>query len=233
MPAPVQRLAPNWSRVVVAFVGAFAAAAVPILIPLALGITVPDDKVGALVAVVLIYSVAFMVGIFLSGQWAARIEPEATTTPLPLEEVRRRILALNSLAIPFQVREVAPNHFFVEWKGDAVRTQSTSTGGVRAFSRVKLRLVEASHQARAVDLQAQLEWSDDREHFQWHGSFRFFRGITFASYQQGPQYGLALRRGEWAVSEGHRYDFVIDELKQPLVQAVVLSGWTWQPVVFR
>lgn len=233
MSAPEQRFAPKSPRVAIALIGAFAAAIVPTGLALALGVEVRDEQVGVLVAIVLAYSVLFVAGIFLSGQWASRIEPTAATAPLPLDEVRRRLLALNHLALPFRVREAEPNHFFVEWTGDAIRTLATSTGGARAFSRVSLRLIESSHQARSVDLQAQIAWSDDRGNYQWHGAFQFFRGINFASYQRGAQYGLVLRHGDWAVSEGYRYRFVIDELKHPLVQAVVLSGWTWQPVIFR
>ncbi len=174
-----------------------AAGIIPVVIPLALGLTVSGDAVWVLLAVVLVYSVFFLYLIGRLGQWAARIEPAAGVAPRPLDDVRRTLLALNDGHVSFHVYDAAPDHLVVEW----VSRGETS----RAVRRVHLRFRSHRHQVRVVETRAQAEWTDARSLPRWRGSFQFFRGIELSA----------------------------DPSKRPLVAAVLQSGWTWQPVVFR
>lgn len=233
MPAPVQRFAPTSSRVAIALIGAFATAVVPVALPLALGITVSDSQLTPLLVGVLLYSAVFMVGIFWSGQWATRIVPPSDILSVDDAEMRRRVLALNALSLPYEVIEDRPGHFLVQWKPEIIRTQQTATGGVKTSSRMVVRLVAHRRQARAVDIVTKVSWSDDTQNYRWHGGVSGFRGFGLASCRLSGEYGVAFHRGAWTVTPGHRWSYSLDELKQPLMQVVLLSGWTWQPVVFR
>jgi len=45
-------------------------------------------------------------------------------------------------------------------------------------------------------------------------------------------YGLFFKDGAWQLDDAYRYSYTLNELKQPLVEAVVTGGWTYQPVAF-
>jgi hypothetical protein len=62
------------------------------------------------------------------------------------------------------------------------------------------------------------------------GSWSFFRGITFFQYERGALFGLFFKDGHWTTT-AYDYRFCLAEMKNPLIQAVVGSGWTFAPVV--
>ncbi|MBP8273767.1 MAG: hypothetical protein KAY59_05015 [Acidobacteria bacterium] len=166
-------LAPQGVRIFIAFVGCFAAAGIPIAIPLALGLTVSGDAVWVLLAVVLVYSVFYLYLIGRLGQWAARIEPAEGVAPLPLGEVRRRLLALNESQSSFHVYDEGPDHLVVEW--------ATRGPQARATRRVHIRFDGARHCTRVVEIHTQMTWTAARALPRWRGSFRFFRGIELGT----------------------------------------------------
>ena len=215
------------------FAGAFASAGLPVGIAVASGLKTSGDEVWALLAGVAVYSVLWLYGIVRVGQWAGQYVPPEAIQPAAAGELRRRILALNDLDLPFHIREDPKGYLIAEWKlVDARWVGLMESGGLRIANRVRMRIAERKRQVRVVDLQTRISWRGGIARAGWFGSFQFFRGIQFAEYEAAAEYGLLLKDGRWQLAEAYKYSFTLDELKQPLMQAVVLSGWIWQPVVF-
>ena len=74
------------------------------------------DHPFVLVGLVLAYSVVWLVRAFRAGPWAARVEPEPGIVPVEADVLRARLLALNDLGLPFQLREPADGRLKAEWR---------------------------------------------------------------------------------------------------------------------
>ena len=181
---------------------------------------------------VAVYSALWLCGIFRVGLWAGQYVPPEGIQPVTAAELRRRILALNDLDLPFHIREDPKGYLAAEWKlVDTRWTGLMESGGLQIANRVRMRIAEQKRQVRAVDLQTRISWRGGIARAGCFGSFQFFRGINFAQYETAAEYGLLLKDGRWELAQAYTYSFDLSELKQPLLQAVVLSGWTWQPVL--
>jgi hypothetical protein len=223
-------LGPQWWRVVALFVGAFATAGIPFLVAAASGVDEPE----ILLPVVGVYSILWLVAIFKVGTWSAQIVPPQGLLPVSLEVVRQRLCALNDLNLPFAIREDKKGRLIAEWRlADARWTGLMESGRLLIAHSVLMRIDERRRQVRATDLQKRITWRGGIGRSGWFGSWSFFRGIVFVQYEAAAEYGLLFKDGRWQLTQAYTYRFEVNEIKQPLVQAVVSSGWTWQPVVFR
>ena len=175
--------------------------------------------------------VILTIGMFKGGAWAARIAPAAGVTPIPGEEMRRRLLAINDLDVPVRVRQNKRGHLVAEWRlADAKWTGILEKGGLSISHSVKFKLDDARHAVRAIDFSRRVSWSAGVPRAAF--SFSFFRGIVFYEFESAGAYGLFFKDGAWQFDHAYRYSYNLNELKQPLVEAVVMGGWTCQPVAF-
>ena len=178
-----------------------------------------------------IYVVLVAVLMFKGAAWAARIVPAPTATPVSLDEMRGRLLAVRELDVPLLVREGKRGELIAEWKlADARWTGLLEKGGLSIAHQVRLRLDGGRHLARAIDVSRKVTWSAGVPGVAF--SFSFFRGITFGGIDSGAAYGLLFKDGAWTVDYAYRYSYDLCELKAPLIAAIVAGGWTYQPVVF-
>lgn len=169
-------------------------------------------------------------GVFMArgGSWAAEIAPPPQTAPVPAETLRSRILALNDLDLPFHVREES-NRLVAEWRiADDRWIGLMEAGGLHDIHRIYMELNPERHRVRSLDEHRTVSWSGGIAHVS--GSFWFFRGISFFEYSRGAQLGLFFRNGRWT-TKAYDYRFVLSEMKTPLVEAIVGSGWRFTPVV--
>ena len=169
-------------------------------------------------------------GVFMArgGSWAAEIAPPAQTAPVSAETLHSRILALNELDLPFQVREES-NRLVAEWRiADDRWIGLMEAGGLHDIHRIYMELDPERHQVRSLDEHRTVSWSGGIAHVR--GAFSFFRGISFFEYSRGAQFGLFFRNGRWT-TKAYDYRFVLSEMKTPLVEAIVGSGWKFTPVV--
>jgi len=178
-----------------------------------------------------IYVVLVAIAMFRGGAWAARISPATGVPPVAAEELRRRLRAVNELELPLHVRDGKRGCLVAEWKlVDARWTGLLEKGGLSIAHWVKLKLDGERHIVRAIDFSRKVSWSAGVPHASF--SFSFFRGITFAEVESGSSVGLLFRDGAWTVDRAYQYAYDLNELKAPIVAAVVTSGWTYQPVAF-
>jgi hypothetical protein len=169
-------------------------------------------------------------GVFMArgASWAAEIAPAARTPPVAADTLRSRILALNGLDLPFQVREES-NRLVAEWRiADARWTGLMEAGGLHDVHRIYMELEPDGHRVRSLDEHRTVSWSAGVARL--GGSFSFFRGISFFEYSRGVMVGVFFRDGRWTM-KAYDYRFVLSEMKTPLVQAIAGSGWRFTPVV--
>jgi len=174
-------------------------------------------------------AVMFVVGARGAG-WAAQVLP-GPTAPAPAAQLRQRLLAINGLDLPFQVREEPSGRLIAEWRiADARWAGPLQAGGLMRAHRVHIDLDETDHRARVVDASSTIDWSATAAALR--GNAAFFRGITFFQYERGRAVGLLYKPdGTWGVRDAYNYRFDLGEMKIPLIDAVTGSGWTWAPVV--
>ena len=60
-------------------------------------------------------------------------------------------------------------------------------------------------------------------------SFSFSRGVMFFEYEAGAAFGLLFKDGAWAVDRAYQYRFNLAEMKNPLIEATVMGGWSYAP----
>ena len=187
-----------------------------------------SDHTGVALAALAVYILGFGVFMARGASWAAEIAPAARAAPIPPDTLRSRILALNDLDLPFHVRE-EPNRLVAEWRiADARWSGLMEAGGLHDVHRIYMDLHPEKHQVRSLDVHRTLSWSAGIARL--GGSFSFFRGISFFEYSRGILVGVFFRDGRWT-TKAYDYRFVLSEMKKPLVQAIVGSGWRFTPVV--
>jgi hypothetical protein len=163
-----------------------------------------------------------------AGSWAASISPAPGVEPVPAETLRARLLAVNDLGLPFRVREEG-RRLVAEWRiADARWVGLMEVGGLTRAHQVYLELDPRTHKVLAQDRDRTISWGAGAAGL--GGSWSFFRGINFFQYERGALVGLFFKDGDWATT-AYDYRFCLAEMKNPLIQAIVGSGWTFAPVV--
>ncbi len=190
-----------------------------------------SEHLGAAAVGLLLYLLLFAVLLSRGASWAASIAPQ-TSVAQSAEHLRARLLALNDLPLPFVVRELPDGKLRAEWRiADAQWVGLMQAGGLNSTHQIDLQLDPERHCVRVLDRLQRLAWSAGvgRSSFAW----QWFRGIQFVHHTRGAGYGVLLDdHGNWSVAEAYRYRFQLQELRGPLVEAVVGSGWAWRPVMF-
>jgi hypothetical protein len=177
-----------------------------------------------------VYMVVYGVGMFRGGSWAARVSPRPGAIPVNAEELRRRLLAINEMDVPFLIREAKRGTLVAEWRVvDAKWSTVLQQGGLSFVYRLTMKLDPEARVVRCVDFMKKAHWS--RGVFRSGLSFSLFRGIMFYEGELADEFGLIFQGGQWKVGNLYRYNYSIYEIKAPIVQAVLESGWTYKPVV--
>jgi hypothetical protein len=176
-----------------------------------------------------LYAVLWSYFLFAGGVWAASIPAAAGVEPVPEETLRERLLAVNDLKLPFCVRSEPGGRLVAEWRiADAEWVGILQAGGLHMLHRIYLELDPAAHKVRSLDWERTISWSGDVARVGW--GLSFFRGISFFQYERGVQAGLVFKDGRWSTT-AYNYRFLLSEMKNPLIEAVVGSGWSFVPVL--
>ncbi|MFG2298581.1 hypothetical protein [Streptomyces sp. NPDC048603] len=156
--------------------------------------------------------------------------PDRGTAQRSAEEVQAALLALNGPDVPYVVRGGGPEgaDLVAEWRiSDPawhtffVRTQ------VSRVVQIRMRLVPATHEVRALDRQFEVSWVGGIP-----------RLAVSAEASRGQVKTVSWRRsverdagGGLDATEVFRFD--TSDMKDPLRAAVLGAGWTWRGVVFE
>jgi hypothetical protein len=179
---------------------------------------------------VLGFSLLWYVLLSRCSSWATSLAPPPGVTPAEPQTLRDRLLAVNDLGLPFRVREVGRRgRLMAEWRiGDARWLGLTEAGGLTRAHQVYLDLDPNTHMVRAIDVDRTVSWRAGFTQMSW--SWTFFQGINFFHYERGALVGLFFKDGGWTTT-AYDYRFQLAEMRNPLIHAIVGSGWTFAPVV--
>lgn len=155
--------------------------------------------------------------------------PAHGAVPGPAEEVRAALLGLSRPDVPYLVRDGAADgaDLVAEWRmaEPAWQTLFIESQLTRAV-RIRMRLVQEDHEVRALEEQWEVTRLGNPP-----------RLAVSSKYSRGPDRAVSRRwtieRGESGrleATEAFRFDAA--ELRNPLRNAVLKSGWTWRGLVF-
>jgi hypothetical protein len=167
------------------------------------------------------------------ASWAATIKPRHGIEPVSEPELRQRLLAINSMDVPFHVVERKRKKLDIVWRlADAKWVGLMTANKVSRVEIMRLRLSDHDKSCRAVEISKTVKASADGSSLQFGFSFSFFRGIVFGQWEYEKQFGLIFRDGGLTFDTAYEYKFSLSELKNPLVNIIVSSGWSFKPVMF-
>jgi hypothetical protein len=170
---------------------------------------------------------------FKASAWSVRQPPQGAIRPEPASSLRDRLRSLNQQDRPVQV--IAPtdgNTVDITWRyGDAQWFDLMRAHKMRRTHKLVLRLDETSHTARVVEYWSAFDASAGPGglSLKWTAA----RGMQFFEFEHRRVFGVQLDPSGKATGElSKAYTFNLQELKQPVIEAVTASGWTWQPVMW-
>ena len=170
---------------------------------------------------------------FKASAWSVRQPPQGAIRPEPASSLRDRLRSLNQQDRPVQV--IAPtdgNTVDITWRyGDAQWFDLMRAHKMRRTHKLVLRLDETSHTARVVEYWSAFDASAGPGglSLNWTAA----RGMQFFEFEHRRVFGVQLDPSGKATGElSKAYTFNLQELKQPVIEAVTASGWTWQPVMW-
>ena len=183
----------------------------------------------ALILYTLFVSVYFLKG----SAWATRVDAKPVERALSASELRERLLALNTLDIPFRIEVSSEGEFFAIWKyAEAKWIDLARAHGMRRIHRIRMTLDADHRMIRATDYQSSYDWSagGGGGNIAWKAS----TGIVFFQYEHQRVFGLQLDSdGRPTPQLTYAYTFDLQEMKSPLVETVTRAGWRWQPVAWQ
>lgn len=171
-----------------------------------------------------------MVGLFSKLKGVR--EPVAGVAPLPPEELKQRLLALNDDQLPFVISQGpggTDGDVVAEWKiVDAQWYEIFAKASLTKTHRIYLTLSSASGEVRALEESWDVEWRAGVPSLSV--SAEAFRGRTIGSKSFGTAYAW---KGVNPLNYGQVYDyrFNVSEMKDPIADVVTRAGWTFRPVL--
>ncbi len=165
--------------------------------------------------------------------WATVVEPKPEITALSESELRRRLLSLNEMDVPFYVFERKDGKIDVVWRlADAKWAGLMTLNKVTKVQVIRLKLSEHEKTCRAIDITKSVKATADGLKTAFSFDTFFSRGVTLWQWEFEKQYGLIFKEGGFTFDKVYEYKFSYDELKNPIVNVVVQSGWKYKQVLF-
>jgi hypothetical protein len=140
--------------------------------------------------------------------------------PVSLEELRRRLLEVNGWDAPVTVQQTKPNTFAVTWRYlDARWWELIAKAGISKLYTLQIKVNDARHEVVLVDKLRSVEWGIGPSEV--HVGVSGFVGVLL-EWEIGVQYGI---RENFTLGEVYDYTFSNDEIKTPVMNTILQSGW--------
>ncbi|MEU0602126.1 hypothetical protein ABZ484_28365 [Streptomyces sp. NPDC006393] len=155
--------------------------------------------------------------------------PPLGVSPVPGEELRAALLDLNQPDVPFVVRYGGGEQcdLLAEWRlTDPAWQQVFVQSQISHTVRIRMRLVHKDHEVRVLEEQWQVSRVGTPTRLE-----------VSSEYTRGPSRTVSR---EWTFGRGESgrleatetFRFDSAQLRDPLRNTVLTSGWTWRGVVF-
>jgi hypothetical protein len=155
--------------------------------------------------------------------------PPKGVTPVSPEQIKAAILGVNRDTAPFEIKfsDDSGADLIAEWKiVDANWYEIFAKAGLKKIFRIKMRLDVDKREVRAVDEEFSVEWRAGIPSLTL--ALSGFRGQK-SEVSFGTAYAFT---EEFKPGQVYKYRFNSNELKKPLQEAVLASGWGWRGVAF-
>lgn len=157
--------------------------------------------------------------------------PAEGTVAVPRAEIAERLLAFRHEEVPFTISVGEEAHLEAQWKiVDATWYEIFAKAGLSKVHKIHLRLDESKHRVLAIEESWEVAWRAGVPSLRI--SAEKFKGRTFGSKEFGGAYAFTgvnpLRFGE-----AYNYRFDVSEMKNPIIEVVTQSGWTFVPVISK
>ncbi len=162
--------------------------------------------------------------------WASRVEARAGVSAVSKDELIVKILAMNDEKLPWTVRRGEKEDLIAGWKAvDEKWIDIFAANKISLTHKIRINLDEKRGVAHAQDVERKVSWrvgisGRPEATFHWSGS----RGITFWQYESGMSFGIIYKDGKLQIGPAYKYTFSLQEMKNPLIEAVTESGWAWK-----
>ena len=184
--------------------------------------------VTVLVIFLLLYSIIWISGIFKGGAWIAAVYPEQGVQAVPAVELEKRLLRINDLEVPFKILRLESGMYTAEWRLDKKWNGIVESESIKYLFNLNMKLNDRRKTVSVVENKRKL--IREKGILRTKVQFDIFRGITFKSYEKAATYGLSYIDGQFKIT-GYEYKFKVQEIKNPLIEVVIQSGWKWEPHV--
>jgi len=194
---------------------------------------------GAIIGI-LIGLIGFGVGIFFALYALGFFQylggkKRSNIAPVSGETLFSRLLALNDPSKPFRFCQGTETDLIAEWKfTDAKWFGILNKSGLKQTYRAMLFLDQSRHTVRCFEESSMVSWSAGLQgmepSFQYSSS-RFGGRILFKK-SRGIGYGFKDLKGG-SPGKVYDYSFDIDDIREPIIDTVLKSGWEWVPVTAK
>ena len=160
--------------------------------------------------------------------------PQEGVAPVPADDLKQRLLALNDGQVPFSVSGGPGGEggdVVAQWKiVDAQWYEIFARAGLEKTHRIYVTLDQGRGEARVLEESWDVEWRAGVPQISL--SAQAFRGRTMTSKSFGTAYAF---KGVSPLDYGQVYDYRFDvaEMKDPIAAVVTAGGWTYRPVVTK
>jgi hypothetical protein len=191
-------------------------------------------RTGLLAAALVAYLFIVVAYFFKGSAWSGTYRAKPGVTPVTASELATRLEAINQLDVPFQIeRGSQPNEFFATWRyADAKWIDLARVRGMKRSLRIRMVMDEATHKVRATDYTAIYDWSAGRggANLEWKAGM----GLVLFQREHQRVFGLQLdEQGRLKPELSYAYNFNLEEMKSPLMEAVAHAGWDWRPTLWQ
>jgi hypothetical protein len=157
--------------------------------------------------------------------------PDEHVAAVSRAELEQRLLGINHDQVPFTIGPSQDADLQAEWKiVDANWYEIFAKAGLEKSHKIYLGIDEGEHEVRALEETWEVEWragvpdirlSMEKQQGRTLGSASFGRGYAF--------------KGVNPLSFGEVYDyrFNVSEMKDPIIDTITASGWTYVPVMTK
>jgi hypothetical protein len=169
------------------------------------------------------------------SSWAATVPPVTRPWPAQSSELRDKLRSLTSLHKGTVITAGEQrDEIVVTWQDDAAWIDHANAHRQTRAHKLVLRLDEAAKVVRVTEYTRRSNSSVGANGLSMNWQAQ--RGIVFFQVDYQRVAGLQLRSAPTSAepaSLSHGYRFNLQELKAPVIRAVVESGWAWKPVIWN
>jgi hypothetical protein len=157
------------------------------------------------------------------------------TAPVGRDVLFGRLLALNDRSKPYRLCQGLDTDLVAEWKFvDAKWYGILSKSGLKQSYRAMICLDTERHTARCFEQSGSVSWSAGMGGMgpSLHYSSSCFGGRFLFKKTRGVGYGFKDLKGS-SPGKVYDYSFDINDIRDPIKEVVLKSGWEWVPVTAK